>query len=81
MSTTNVTLGDRGRLVVPAEVRVRQRWETGTSLIFIDSDDGVVVMSREQARERIRQQLEGKDLVNELLADRRRDAQHENATA
>lgn len=81
MSTTNVTLGDRGRLVIPADVRRRQRWGAGTPLIFVDTADGVVVMSREQARERIRQQLEGKELVEELLSERRLEAEREDQAA
>lgn len=67
--------------MVPADVRARQRWEPGTALIFIDSDDGVVVMSREQAHDRLRQQLRGKNLVEQLLAERRRDARGEDAAA
>lgn len=50
-------------------------------MIFVDTADGVVVMSREQARERIRQQLEGKELVEELLSERRLEAEREDQAA
>ncbi|GAA4830936.1 AbrB/MazE/SpoVT family DNA-binding domain-containing protein [Garicola koreensis] len=81
MNTTHVTLGDRGRLVIPAEMRNRQRWRAGTPLVFVDTADGVVLMSREQARERIRQQLEGKELVEELLSERRLEAERDDQAA
>jgi len=78
MSTTfPVALGDRGRLVVPAELRERQHWSQGTPLLFIETDDGVVLTSREQALQLVRKQLAGKSLVDELLADRRAEAERE----
>ena len=72
MSTTHtVSLGDRGRLVVPAELRARQAWEQGTPLLLIETDRGVVIASREQVKVLVREQLVGADLVGELLAERR----------
>jgi bifunctional DNA-binding transcriptional regulator/antitoxin component of YhaV-PrlF toxin-antitoxin module len=35
-----VSLGDRGRFVIPAEVRQRHGWEKGTPLVAIDTEDG-----------------------------------------
>lgn len=72
MSTTHtVSLGDRGRLVVPAELRARQAWEQGTPLLLIETDRGVVIASREQVKRLVREQLAGVDVVGELLAERR----------
>lgn len=66
-----LALGDRGRLVIPQEVRVGHGWEQGTDLIAIDSEAGVVLMSVEQGLEWLRSRLDGRDLVAELLAERR----------
>ncbi len=79
MSTTHaVSLGDRGRLVVPQEVRTRLQWEQGTRLLMIESPGGVVLTTREQALDLLRKQLAGPSLVEELLAERRRQADEES---
>ncbi|HMQ65281.1 MAG TPA: AbrB/MazE/SpoVT family DNA-binding domain-containing protein [Arachnia sp.] len=70
-STFHVLLGDRGRLVVPAELRNRQGWRQGDALLFIEAPDGVVLMTREQAKVLVRKQLAGRSLVEELMAERR----------
>jgi len=79
MNTTFATsLGDRGRLVVPAELRVRQQWDQGTPLLFIETDRGVVLTTREQAKKLLREQLTGPSLVDELVADRRETARRDD---
>ncbi|WP_275407235.1 AbrB/MazE/SpoVT family DNA-binding domain-containing protein [Cellulomonas chitinilytica] len=72
-------MGDRGRLVVPAELRQRAGLGEGSALIIIDTPSGLVVMTRDQARDHVRRQLEGADLVAQLLDDRRRAAAGEDA--
>ena len=69
--TYAVTMGDRGRLVVPAELRERLHLEPGTPLLLVDTADGVVLATREQAKRLVRAQLIGPSLVAELLAERR----------
>lgn len=72
MGTTYATsLGDRGRLVIPADLRASQDWKQGDSLLFIEADDGVVVTTPDQALSVLRKQLAGESLVEGLLADRR----------
>lgn len=79
MSTTfHAPLGDRGRLVVPAELRTRQGWEQGTPLLFIETPNGVVLMTREQAKRSLREQLAGKNLVDELITERRTAARQDD---
>ena len=79
MSTTfHAPLGDRGRLVVPAELRNRQGWRQGDTLLFMETPDGVVLMTREQAKVLIRRQLAGRSLVEELMAERRAAAARED---
>lgn len=73
-TTFSVSLGDRGRLVVPAPLREGQHWEQGTPLIMLGTERGVLMMTREQAKQLVRDQLTGASLVEELVADRRRAA-------
>ena len=72
--THTVTMGDRGRLVVPAEVRDRAGLVEGTKLVLLETPTGLALLTREQLRTRVRDDLAGLDLVNELLAERRADA-------
>lgn len=67
-------MGDRGRLVVPAEVCERYGLGPGVPLVLVEAPTGLVVTTRERARELVRQQLRGTSLVEELIAQRRRDA-------
>ena len=81
MSGTYVaTMGDRGRLAVPAEVRARHGLDQGTSVIFMESPWGLVLVSREALLARVQSELEGSNLVEKLLDQRRRSAEIEDAT-
>ena len=71
-------MGDRGRLVVPADIRERGGLAAGTPLVMVEAADGLVLMTREQLRRRVRDQLAGTDLVADLLADRRAAARAED---
>lgn len=73
-------MGDRGRLVVPAELRQRQKWDQGTPLLFVETDRGVVLATREQAKSLVRDQLRGASLVQDLVSARREAARQEDAT-
>ncbi|MXZ67738.1 MAG: AbrB/MazE/SpoVT family DNA-binding domain-containing protein [Acidimicrobiia bacterium] len=72
--THAVTMGDRGRLVVPAEVRARHGFDRGTVLVFTESPWGLVLTKREALLAQIQSELKGSNLVDELLTDRRRQA-------
>lgn len=69
-----VRMGDRGRLVVPAELRERLGLHPGTVLVFIESSNGLVLLTRDQLKNRVCSEMEGLNLVDELLEDRRRQA-------
>jgi AbrB family looped-hinge helix DNA binding protein len=77
--TYHVTMGDRGRLVIPAELRERASLVEGTPLIVLETASGLVLMTREQLRDRVRADLTGLDLIGELLAERRQHAANEDA--
>ena len=72
-------MGDRGRLVIPAEVRDRAGLVEGTPLVLIETPAGLVLLTRAQLRDRVRRELAGLDLVGELLAERRAEASADDA--
>jgi len=67
-------MGDRGRIVVPTAVRERAGLAAGLPMVLFESPDGLVLLTREQLRDRVRNDLKGLDLVEQLLTDRRRAA-------
>lgn len=66
-----IAMGDRGRIVVPAEIRERTGLKVGTPLVLLEAAGGLVLLTRQQLRARVRGELAGVDLVDELLAERR----------
>jgi AbrB family looped-hinge helix DNA binding protein len=77
--TYPIVMGDRGRLVVPAELRQRLKLKAGSPLVLLETPQGVVLAPREQVKTLVRTGLQGLDLVGELLEDRRRQAAAEDA--
>ena len=71
-------MGDRGRLVVPAELRERAGLHEGRAVVLVETPSGVLLLTREQLRDLVRSDLEGKDLVGQLLAERRAAANAED---
>lgn len=74
-----VIVGDGGSVVIPIEVRERVGLDDGTPLFLLNTPGALVLMTRHQHLARVRGELEGLDLVDELLAERRRDAEREDA--
>ncbi len=72
--TLAVQVGEKGRIVVPASVRSRHGWQAGSTLVVVDTELGVLLADRSALEELVRTRLAGRDLVGELIADRRRDA-------
>lgn len=77
--TTTVLVGDGGRVVIPAAVRDRAGLVEGTVLFLFETPEGLVLLKRGQLRDRVRAELEGLDLVSELLSERRVAADAEDA--
>jgi bifunctional DNA-binding transcriptional regulator/antitoxin component of YhaV-PrlF toxin-antitoxin module len=67
-------MGDRGRLVIPANLRERAGLVEGRPVVLLETTRGIVLLTREQLKELVRADLSGLDLVGELLSERRRDA-------
>ncbi|MGF1667767.1 MAG: AbrB/MazE/SpoVT family DNA-binding domain-containing protein [Acidimicrobiia bacterium] len=76
--TYTVVVGNKGRLVVPADVRDRAGIVEGTQLVLLETPNGLVLMTRGQLRNRVREELSGVDLVGELIGDRRAAAERED---
>ena len=77
--TYQVTVGNRGRLVVPAEVREQFDMREGTQLVLLATNNGIALLTQEQLRDRVRRDLEGVDLVGDLVAERRAAAAGEDS--
>jgi AbrB family looped-hinge helix DNA binding protein len=78
-----VVVGHRGNFVLPAEVREHLGVRPGDRLIISIDDDGAVriVSARDVARRSrgmYRHVAPGRSLADELIADRRREAQMED---
>jgi bifunctional DNA-binding transcriptional regulator/antitoxin component of YhaV-PrlF toxin-antitoxin module len=71
-------MGDRGRLVIPARLRERAGLVEGRPVVLLETARGIVLLTREQLKELVRSDLNGLDLVGELLSERRRDATAED---
>lgn len=41
-TTHTITVDDRGRFVLPSDVRDRHGWHTGTELVAVDIDTGLL---------------------------------------
>ena len=65
--------------MVPAEMRAHDGSEEGVPLIFRESPRGLALPSREALLARIQTELEGINLVEELVIERRRQAASEDA--
>lgn len=72
-------VGDRGRVVLPAGLRQRRNWTEGTTLVAVETKQGVVLVGRDELEKLLRDQLEGRSLVAALLEERRQAAAHEDA--
>jgi bifunctional DNA-binding transcriptional regulator/antitoxin component of YhaV-PrlF toxin-antitoxin module len=76
--TYSASMGDRGRLVIPARLRERAGLVEGRPVVLLETARGIVLLTREQLKELVRSDLNGLDLVGELLSERRRDATAED---
>lgn len=47
-------VGDRGRLVLPADIRERVSIGEGTELIVLETPGGLALLTREQLKRRVR---------------------------
>src|SRR5262249_55888693 len=77
-------IGPQGRVVIPAEMRRALEIEPGETLMAHVESDRLVLERREQILGRLRGELrgtvsEGVSMVDELIAERRAEAEREAA--
>ncbi|MET4637267.1 AbrB/MazE/SpoVT family DNA-binding domain-containing protein [Mycetocola sp. 2940] len=70
--TESIRVGNKGRIVLPADIRQRRQWAEGTTLVAVETESGVLLAERSALEEILRKQLSGADVVASLLEDRRR---------
>ena len=83
METLSVKVEKSGRILIPAAVRRQFGLKEGTEMILRVDEDGIQMGTREQALTRIRKRLrryipEGSCLSEELIQERRAEAEREN---
>jgi len=76
----SVRFGAQGRLVVPSPLREALGFKPGDPLVVRVHEDRLVVESRESVVRRIQERfgLPGGNVVDELIAERRREARLED---
>jgi AbrB family looped-hinge helix DNA binding protein len=77
-----VQVGEKGRIVIPAEIRDAMRIEPGDAVLLRFKDDELRISTRQarirRAQERARRYVPPGTLVSEeLIAERREAAKHE----
>jgi AbrB family looped-hinge helix DNA binding protein len=77
--TFKLTVGDKGRVVIPAEIRSRHNWEQGTELILIESDSGVSLTTKAESLKKLRGILTGNGYsVDQFIAEKREESRLED---
>jgi AbrB family looped-hinge helix DNA binding protein len=77
MSDTNVvSVGPKGRVVIPADIRRRLGIDEGSELVALVEGQAVVLVPRSAIKSRLRSMFADVkvSLVDELLAERRAEA-------
>ena len=76
-----MTVGNKGRVVLPADIRQGRNWTEGTVLIALETDEGVLLLTRDELLQRVQAEFaeKGKGMLEEFFADRRAEAAREDA--
>lgn len=80
MSDTNVvSVGPKGRVVIPAGIRRELGIGEGSELVALVEGDAVVLVPRSAIKRRLRSMFAdvGSSMRDELLAERRAEAAHD----
>ena len=83
MSSSMTTIGEGGRIVIPAQYRKALKLKTGDKLIVLFEDGALRVLTREKAVKEAQEMYRrivpnDRDLVAELIAERRAEAARES---
>lgn len=61
-------------MVIPAHVRTALDWHQGTRMILMEAEEGMLLMSVDQARAVLKKQIGDRSLADELIAERHAEA-------
>lgn len=75
-------VSEGGRVVIPAELREKYGINVGDAVMWQDTEQGLVLVSRRAAIRRIQARvapyrIPGQSVVDELIAERRAEAERE----
>ena len=75
-----LSVGPKGRVVIPVEIRRRLGLEEGSQLVALIEGDGVLLLPRAAVKERLRGMFSGvvASMSSELIRDRRAAAAEES---
>ena len=81
--TPVVSVGPKGRVVIPAQIRRQLHLEEGSELVALVEGGGVLLLPRAAVKRQLRGMFSGvkPGLADELMADRRAAAAKEAADA
>jgi AbrB family looped-hinge helix DNA binding protein len=82
MSVTSVvSVGPKGRVVIPAEIRRELDIHEGSELVALVEGEAVVLVPRSAIKSRLRSMFAGVEssMRDELIAERRADASRDSA--
>jgi len=81
MSATNaLSVGPKGRVVIPVEIRRQLGLQEGSQLVALVEGDGVLLLPRDAVKQRLRGMFAGvrTSMAEELIRDRRAAAAKES---
>ncbi|MFB3828841.1 MAG: AbrB/MazE/SpoVT family DNA-binding domain-containing protein [Bryobacteraceae bacterium] len=83
MATISVKVEKSGRILIPAAIRRKLKLEEGSQVLLQVDETGMRLGTREQVLARVRRELrryipEGRRLSEELIKERRAEAEREN---
>ena len=78
--TSVVSVGPKGRVVIPASIRRRLRIDEGSELVALVEGEAVVLVPRSAIKSRLRSMFADVrvSMANELIAERRAEALRES---
>lgn len=78
--TSVVSVGPKGRVVIPAEIRRRLRIAEGSELVALVEGEAVVLVPRSAIKSRLRSMFAGVEasMADQLIAERRAEARRES---
>jgi len=78
--TSTMTVGPKGRIVIPVEIRRHLGLVEGSELVAMVQDDGLFLLPREAVKGRLRGLFAGVrgSMAEELISDRRAAATQES---